>query len=720
MLPYLFPDLAAFSTVADLVAHLRTSDARYRAALPTAFLPTNSPPMYITLYYLVTRLPDSISSVRDKFLSLCPTELTVDLLEERLDAVEKSILAVGASRGDHRTPFFEGCSSVPLLPSVAFAAAVDLVGTEEVGAASAPSGRRRTGKGKGSKGGGGGSGGSCGGGGGSGGGPGGGGVGGGGGGRGGGGGGGGGGGSGAGGSGGGGAGRGAATQRGGLGGGQRQQQLRTRETPFVQQLRAWYAQNRIAEHRIGLVMEAAHTSMIHTAAPHFLWPFAVRYTAHQLNLWPHVSFPTLRWTGEVVDASVFRVWGSRAFVRDTSADKLSACARAGGLGAGGAGAGGAGAGDAGPVVPGVGGAGAGGAVSGGTGGGGTVRPRPYFVPLLQPFLGLPSSTGLTPPLLCPPPDQSQPSLQPASPLLAPSPYTEQTGGPTERRETESHLASPVRAVRTSRRFPRPRPPPVPGTHAMELRPSSVPLRVPLPPPPESSLPTVREPESDLARTAIPIVSCLLATVTTGPSFESAAASALVAKLVEFADAYRLDYATALVAESECASPPCAGGECALGTDVLEDRQEDFESLAAPVPRFASMLLAPEGDPDAPDIPNPRSYAKAITEPYSSQWQAAMDAKITFWKSTGTYVDTVPPYRANIVDGMWNFRVKRPPSSPTAFKARYFARGFNQQQGVDYFHTFFPTPKMTTLWVLLHFTTERDYELHSLDFGTAFL
>ncbi|CAI7785769.1 unnamed protein product [Closterium sp. NIES-54] len=241
MMPYLFPDLAAFSTVTDLVAHLRTSDARYRAALPTEFLPTNSPPMYITLYYLVTRLPDSLSSVRDHFISLCPTDLTVHLLEERLAAAEKSILAVGASRGDHRTPFFEGCSPVPLLPYVASAAAVNLVGTKEVGAASAPSGRRRTDKGKGSRGGGGGGGGSGGGGGGSGGGgPGGGGVGGGGGGRGGGGGGGGGGGSGAGGSGGGGAGRGAATQRGGLGGGQRQQQLRTRETPSVQQLREWY------------------------------------------------------------------------------------------------------------------------------------------------------------------------------------------------------------------------------------------------------------------------------------------------------------------------------------------------------------------------------------------------------------------------------------------------------------------------------------------------
>ncbi|CAI7790091.1 unnamed protein product [Closterium sp. NIES-54] len=87
-------------------------------------------------------------------------------------------------------------------------------------------------------------------------------------------------------------------------------------------------QNGIAERRIGLVMEVARTSIIHADAPHFLWPFAVRYAAHQLNLWPRVSFPetspTLHWTGKVGDASVFRVWGSCAFVRDTSADKLSA------------------------------------------------------------------------------------------------------------------------------------------------------------------------------------------------------------------------------------------------------------------------------------------------------------------------------------------------------------------------------------------------------------
>ncbi|CAI7880602.1 unnamed protein product [Closterium sp. NIES-54] len=460
-------------------------------------------------------------------------------------------------------------------------------------------------------------------------------------------------------------------------------------------------QNGIAERRIGLVMERRIGSMIHAAAPHFLWPFAVRYAAHQLNLWPRVSFsetsPTLRWTGKVCDASVFRVWGSRAFVRDTSADKLSARAilcillgftpdargwqfyhptsrrvfpsqdvtfdesvpfyclfpyrsapppppplflapdppsvavgsgAARGAVSGGAASGGTepgvaeseggGSGDAEPVgeeprgvepagvelggaepegvEPGgaesegaeSGGAepqgaassrGAGAAGAGGAGvtagAGGTLRPQPYFVALLQ-----------------------------------------QSGGLIERREPASRPSSPVH---TARRIPRSRPPPVPGTHAMALRPSAVPLRVPLPAPPGSSLPEVPDLESDRARGASPTVSRLLTTAVSDPSFESAAASALVAELVDFAAACRLDYALALVAESESASPPSVEGECALCTDVLEDKQEDLECLATAVPRFASMLLAPEGDPDALDIPTPRSYAQAIMGPYSSQW-----------------------------------------------------------------------------------------------------
>ncbi|CAI7746969.1 unnamed protein product [Closterium sp. NIES-54] len=611
-------------------------------------------------------------------------------------------------------------------------------------------------------------------------------------------------------------------------------------------------QNGIAERRIGMVMDVACTSMIHAAAPHFLWPFAVQYAAHQLNLQPRVSLPetspTLRWTGKVGDASAFRGIsgvcprlvcgqadvtfdelvpyyhlfpyrtaplpppplflapgpppvllemlslrvrslrsggagsggvGSRGAepggaepggagstrvasrgastrrellspkeLREWFARRWSRASGAGGTRTGGTGAAGAGSaagvgpaggtagatggtGAAGPAGTGAAratgaraaggvdsggstcagtpeGAGVGavgargaaraGAAAGGTGAvpagsGGATWPRLYFVPLLE---------------------------QPASPLPAPSPYTGPTRGLTERREPTSCPASPVRTARTSRRAPGPRPPAVPDTHQMALRPSTAPLRVPLASPPESSLSVLVDPESDSFRAASPTVTRLLATVVTDPSFESTAASALVAELVAFAARCRLDYVASLVAESASLCPPSVGGECALSTDVLEDRQEEFLCFAAALPHLVSTLTAPEGDPDAPDIPTPRSYAEAIEGPYSSQWQSAMDAEMASWKSTGTYVDEVPPPGANIVSGMWILRVKRPPGSLPELKARYVSRGFSRRQGVDYFQTFSPTPKMTTLRVLLHVAAQCDYELHSLDFSTAFL
>ncbi|CAI7901966.1 unnamed protein product [Closterium sp. NIES-54] len=160
--------------------------------------------MFITLYFIVTCLPDSLRSVRDHFLSLDPTVLTIDLLEQHLLAAETSIVT-------------------------------------DVKAASA-SAKRRSSKGKGGRGGGGGSGGGGGGSSGGGGGGGGGGSGGSGGGSGSfGGGGGGSGGSGGSGSGGSGGGR-TGAQRGGSGGGQRQQQQRRSETPSAQQLREWLSQ----------------------------------------------------------------------------------------------------------------------------------------------------------------------------------------------------------------------------------------------------------------------------------------------------------------------------------------------------------------------------------------------------------------------------------------------------------------------------------------------
>ncbi|CAI7922564.1 unnamed protein product, partial [Closterium sp. NIES-53] len=354
---------------------------------------------------------------------------------------------------------------------------------------------------------------------------------------------------------------------------------------------------------------------------------------------------------------------------------------------------------AGGAVGAAGAGGGGGAGAGGAGAAGTALRRPFFYPqpqsslpppdsVLRQVLSLPSSTDLPLPFLCPPTDQSQLQLLPGSTLLAPAPHTEVTKSLTKCRELETRASTPVRAHRVAR----PRPPVVPGTHGMALRPSSVPQRVVLPGPPTSSLPHVPDPESDLARAASPTITRLLATVVTDPDLEFTAVFALVIELVNFASRTHLDYVTSLVTKSESVCPPSVGGELALGSDVLEDRQFELECLATTLPHFASMLLCPEGDPDTLDIPTPRSYAEAIAGEYSSECQTAMDAEMASWKSTGTYVDVVPPPGANIADGMWIFRVKRPLGSLPAFKARYVAQG----------------------------STQRDYELHSLNFSTTFL
>ncbi|CAI7732504.1 unnamed protein product [Closterium sp. NIES-54] len=530
-------------------------------------------------------------------------------------------------------------------------------------------------------------------------------------------------------------------------------------------------QNGIAERNIGLVMEVARTSMIHAAAPHFMWPFAVFFVMLFLAPGPPLVDPLppqgpapsgvsrvdpLLGTVPVevaVDSGATRgaasggarsrgteprgaePWGAEpagakprgaeperaepagaesegaesggAKPRGTASsggptgasprlfprpeplspqqlrEWFARCTRlrSGAAGAGDSAAGGIGAGGAGVLA---GGAGPGGARTraGGTGAvdpgaqdtgaaraGGVGGARARGVGAGGAGVGDPGAGGAR-------------AVEPGAAGVGAGGAA---SGGTEHHELETLPASRVRAVRIGSRVPCPHPPPVPGTHIMAIRPSSVPLRVPLPPPPESSLPAVPDPEPDLARAASPIVTRLLATVVTNPSCESTARSPLVAELVDFAAACRLDYATSLVAESESDCPPSVGGECVLGTDVLEDRQEDFECLRAAVPHLI-----------------------------------AMDAQIASWKSIGTYVYAVPPFRANIVDGMWIFSVKRPPGSLPFFKAHYVERGFSQRQGDDFFHTFSPTPKMTTLRVLLHVAAQPDYELHFLDFSTAFL
>ncbi|CAI7873367.1 unnamed protein product [Closterium sp. NIES-53] len=203
-----------------------------------------------------------------------------------------------------------------------------------------------------------------------------------------------------------------------------------------------------------------------------------------------------------------------------------------------------------------------------------------------------------------------------------------------------------------------------------------------------------DPLSDYLRSSRPVVSRVLSTLVTHPTAPLSSDSAVFTTVAGFASSHRLDYAAHLVSGS--ARSPFFGGAPVFPLEVLEDRQFELGFLAATVPHLCAMLLAPAGDLDALDIPIPRTHTEAVSRPWASYWIAAEEAEMASYRSTGTYVNAVPPPGTNVVGGMWIYEVKRPPGAPPVFKARYMASGFSQQEGVDFFQTFAPTPKMTTL------------------------
>ncbi|CAI7807529.1 unnamed protein product [Closterium sp. NIES-53] len=490
-------------------------------------------------------------------------------------------------------------------------------------------------------------------------------------------------------------------------------------------------QNGVAEQCIGLVMEVARTSMCHADAPRFLWPQAVRYATHQLNLRPSDTRPRVTpvslWTGSPGVAANFQVWGSLAHVRAPGANKLSlrtcACvflgfaldasswvfydpvtyqffasqdvtfdesvcyyrsrphrdtevfppplfltlepppvapssppqppvpvvsggargAVAEGEGTGAAKAGGVGSGAASPASP------------------PSFPPVPQFPPRSSLRLVASEPGGV------PPGDTGAPggvggggagsggAGAGGTGTVVPTPRTVRfltcqqrlLGLEREGRERFERAQQQQQSEQSqSHPFPRP--------SGLVVLPSIVlclqsPIGLVA-----SSLTVLHDPLSDYLRASRPVVSRVLSVLVTHPTAPLSIVSPLVPTVAVFASSHCLDYAAHLV--SGPARSPSSGG--------------------APVfPLEAVRAWFPRGRSE--------------------------EAEMASYRSIGTYVDAVPPPGTKFVNGMWLYKVKRSPGSPPLFKARYVARGFSQCEEVDFFQTFAPTPKMTTLRGSLH-------------------
>ena len=115
---------------------------------------------------------------------------------------------------------------------------------------------------------------------------------------------------------------------------------------------------------------------------------------------------------------------------------------------------------------------------------------------------------------------------------------------------------------------------------------------------------------------------------------------------------------------------------------------------------------------------PTTYDEASK---STCWQQAMQAELTTLENTGTWklVD-LPPY-IKPIGCRWIYKIKHHADDIIGrYKARLVAKGYNQIEGLDYFDTYSPVAKLTTIRTVNALASINNWHIHQLDVNNAFL
>ncbi|KAK9942775.1 hypothetical protein M0R45_008423 [Rubus argutus] len=129
------------------------------------------------------------------------------------------------------------------------------------------------------------------------------------------------------------------------------------------------------------------------------------------------------------------------------------------------------------------------------------------------------------------------------------------------------------------------------------------------------------------------------------------------------------------------------------------------------PDFLTYLLENE----------PQSYKEAMSSPEAPYWKEAINAEVDSILQNHTWelVDLPPGNKP--LGYKWIFKRKmKADGSIDKYKARLVAKGYKQKEGLDYFDTYSPVTRITSIRMLIAIAALHNLEIHQMDVKTAFL
>lgn len=121
---------------------------------------------------------------------------------------------------------------------------------------------------------------------------------------------------------------------------------------------------------------------------------------------------------------------------------------------------------------------------------------------------------------------------------------------------------------------------------------------------------------------------------------------------------------------------------------------------------------------ADSAPTPTTTKEALLSP---PWKQVVIEEFTALQRNKTWTLVPRPRTQTIVDNKWIFKSKFHSNGTLAKrKVRLVAKGFQQTHGIDFFETFSPVIKASTICIILTIVVALGWEIRQLDINNAFL